>query len=130
MKFNPLLSFRGECEAAFTCYARCFAGTIVTMLTYADSPQAESAPPEWRGKIFHATLAVGDQVLMGGDVLPEQYEPAKGFRIMIALDDPVEAERVFQALAERGTVQMPMQQTFWAVRFGVLVDRFGIPWVI
>ncbi len=130
MTFSPLLSFRGQCEAAFRCYERCFGGTIVTMLTYANSPGAEAVPQEWRGKIFHATLTVGDQLLMGGDVLPEQYEQPKGFQISIGIDDPLDAERIFNALAEHGTVKMPLQQTFWAVRFGVLVDQFGIPWVI
>ena len=130
MKLNPLLSFRGQCAAAFTFYERCFGGTIVTMLRYANSPQAESVPQEWQDKILHATLTVGDNVLMGGDVLPEQYEQPKGFQILIGLNDPLDAERIFQALAEHGTVQMPLQKTFWAVRFGVLVDQFGIPWVI
>jgi PhnB protein len=130
MKLNPLLSFRGQCEAAFKFYERCFGGNIVTMLTYADSPQAEPVPQEWREKILHATLTVGDNVLMGGDVLPEQYEQPKGFQVLIGINDPLDAERIFQALAEQGTVRMPLQETFWAVRFGVLVDQFGIPWTI
>ena len=87
-------------------------------------------PQAWREKIFHATLAVGDNGLMGGDVLPEQYEEPKGFQVLIGIDDTADAERMFQALAENGTVRMSLQQTFWAVRFGVLVDQFGIPWVI
>jgi PhnB protein len=91
---------------------------------------AEQVPPEWRGKILHATLTVGDNVLVGADVLPEQYEPPKGFQVLLGMDDPVDAERIFQALAENGTVQMPIQNTFWAVRFGVLVDQFGVPWEI
>jgi PhnB protein len=130
MKWNPLLSFRGQCEAAFKFYERCFGGNIVTMLTYGDSPQAEPVPQEWREKILHATLTVGDNVLMGGDVLPEQYEQPKGFQVLIGINDPLDAERIFQALAEQGTVRMPLQETFWAVRFGVLVDQFGIPWTI
>jgi PhnB protein len=100
------------------------------MLTYANSPMAEQTPQEWRGKIFHATLTVGENVLMGGDVLPEQYEQPKGFQLLVGMDDPVDAERIFEALAENGTVLMPLQQTFWAVRFGALADQFGIPWGI
>lgn len=130
MKLNPVLTFRGQCEAAFKLYERCFGGKIVTMLTYANSPTAEPVAPEWRDKIMHATLTVGDSVLMGGDVLPEQYEQPKGFQVVIGIDDPLDAERIFQALSEHGTVQMPLQKTFWAVRFGVLVDQFGIPWAI
>src|SRR5712692_447558 len=130
MKLNPHLSFGGQCEAAFQFYERCFGGKILTMLTYGNSPMAEQVPPEWRGKILHATLTVGDNVLMGADALPEQYEQPKGFQVLLGIDDPVDAERIFQALAENGTVQMPLQKTFWAVRFGVLVDRFGVPWGI
>ena len=130
MKLNPLLSFRGQCEAAFRLYERCSGGIIVTMIRYSNSPQVEPVPQEWQEKIFHATLTVGDNVLMGGDVLPEQYEQPKGFQILIGINDPLEAERIFQALAEHGAIQMPLQKTSWAVRFGVLVDEFCIPWVI
>jgi PhnB protein len=130
MKLSPHLSFGGQCEAAFQFYERCLGGKILTMLTYGNSPMAEQVPPEWRGKILHATLTVGDNVLVGADVLPEQYEPPKGFQVLLGMDDPVDAERIFQALAENGTVQMPLQRTFWAVRFGVLVDQFGVPWEI
>jgi PhnB protein len=130
MKWNVQVSFGGQCEAAFRFYERCFGGKIVTMLMYANSPMAEKAPQEWLGKIFHATLTVGENVLMGGDVLPEQYEQPKGFQVLVGIDDPVDAERIFQTLAESGTVLMPMQQTFWAVRFGAVVDQFGVPWGI
>ena len=130
MKLNPHLAFNGECEAAFQFYERCFGGRIVTMLSYGDSPMAEQAPPEWSGKILHATLNFGDNVLMGSDSLPGQYEQPKGFQALLGIGDPGEAERIFDALAENGTVLMPIQQTFWALRFGVLVDRFGIPWEI
>jgi len=130
MRLNPHLAFGGQCEAAFKFYERCLGGKIVTMLTYGKSPMAEQVPPRWREKILHATLAVGDNVLMGGDPVPEQYEQPKGFAVLLGIHDPVDAERIFHALAENGTVQMPLQKTFWSVRFGALVDQFGIPWSI
>ncbi len=130
MRLNPNLSFGGQCEAAFKFYERCLGGKIVFMLTYGNSPMAEQVPPGWREKILHATLEVGDNVLMGADPVPEQYEQPKGFEVLLGIDDPADAERIFHALAENGTVQMPLQKTFWAVRFGVLVDQFGIPWAI
>jgi PhnB protein len=130
MKLNPHVSFGGQCEDAFYFYERCFGGKILTMLTYGNSPMAEQVPREWRGKIVHATLTVGDNVLMGADVLPEQYEKPKGFHLLIGTADPLEAERIFGTLSENGTVQMPLQKTFWAVRFGVLVDQFGVSWEI
>jgi PhnB protein len=130
MKLNPHLSFSGQCEAAFRFYERLFGGKCVTMLTYRDSPMAEQVPPEWREKIAHATLTLGDFVLMGADVVPEQYERPQGFAVMLGMDNPADAERIYQALAENGKVQMPLQKTFWADAFGVVVDRFGIPWEI
>ncbi|WP_317111171.1 hypothetical protein [Chroococcidiopsis sp. SAG 2025] len=71
-----------------------------------------------------------DKVLMGADSLPERYEEPKGLSVLLGIDAPAEAERIFHALAENGTVQMPLQETFWAARFGMVVDRFGIPCTI
>ena len=130
MKLNPHVAFGGRCQEAFQFYERCLGGKIQTMVTYLDSPMAEQVPLEWRGKILHATLAVGDNILYGADVVPEQYQPPKGFHLAVGIQDPGEAERIFQALSEDGTVQMPLQKTFWAVRFGVLLDQFGVSWEI
>jgi PhnB protein len=127
---NAHLNFGGQCEAAFQFYERCLGGKIQTMLSYGDSPMADQVPAEWQSKILHATLSVGDDVLMGADVLAEQYEKPKGFSVLLHLDDPAEAERIYQALAENGTVQMPLQKTFWAALFAVLVDSYGTPWEI
>jgi PhnB protein len=87
-------------------------------------------PPDWRNKIMHARLTVGDEVLMGSDAPPERFEAAKGITVTLNLDNPAEAERIFHALAQNGAVQMPIQETFWAARFGMLVDQFGTPWMI
>lgn len=130
MQMNPYLSFSGECETAFKFYEQCLGGKIEALLTYGNSPMAEETPPELQDKIMHAHLTVGDQNLMGGDSPPEMQEEPKGFSVMLQFDDPKEAERVFEALAENGTVRMPIQETFWAKRFGMLIDRFGTPWAI
>lgn len=130
MQLNPYLTFNGKCEAAFKFYERCLGGKIEMMMTHGDSPMAAQVPPEWRSKIIHARLTVGDKVLMGSDAPPEHYEEAKGFSVALSVDDTSEAERIFNALAENGTVRMPLQQTFWAARFGMLVDQFGVPWMI
>ena len=100
------------------------------MLTWGNSPMATEVSLEWQEKICHATLTVGFNQIMGADVSPEQYERPKGFQVLLGVDEPADAERIFQALAENGTVQMPMQETFWAARFGVLIDQFGVPWEI
>ena len=130
MELNPYLTFDGQCEAAFQFYERCLGGKIVTMMNHEDSPIADQVPADWGKRIMHARLTVGDSVLMGSDSPPEHYVEPKGFSVALQLKQPAEAERVFQALAEGGTVLMPIQQTFWATRFGMLVDRFAIPWMI
>lgn len=132
MKLHPQISlaFNGQCEAAFRLYEQYLKGTITYMLTWGNSPAAADAPPGWGGKIYHATLKVGDTAIAGGDVPPNRYEPPRGFQILLNMDDSGAAERIFQALSENGKVAMPLQETFWAARFGVLVDRFGIPWSI
>ena len=100
------------------------------MLTFGSSPMAEKTPPEWHDKIMHARLTVGEAVLMASDAPPGHYETTKGMSIALNTDRPEEAERIFAALSENGTVRMPIQSTFWAARFGMLVDQFGIPWMI
>jgi PhnB protein len=128
--FTPSLAFDGRCEAAFRFYERCFGGRIRFMMKYGEAPGAEAVPPDWREKIFHATLEVGDSVLTGADVRSGEYERPRGFSLLIGMNDPEEAERIFHALSENGAASMPLQETFWAARFAVLVDQFGIPWTI
>ena len=130
MQMNPYLAFAGECEAAFTFYAKCLGGKIEAMLPHEGTPAAEHVPPEWRKKIMHARLNLGDSVLMGGDAPPTRQVKPQGFSVALHVKQPAEAERIFSALADNGTVQMPIGETFWAIRFGMLVDRFGIPWMI
>ena len=130
MKLNPYLLFHGDCEAAFKFYEKCLGGKIVAMMTHEQTPAAGQVPPEWRSKIIHARLIIGDQVLMGSDAPPDHQEDKKGFSVSVNIEQPAEAERVFHALAEKGTVRMPIGPTFWALRFGMLVDQFGTPWMI
>jgi PhnB protein len=92
------------------------------MLAYGNSPMAEQVPPEWREKIVHATLTVRGNALTGADLLPKDYEPPKRFFVLLGVDDSVHAERILDSLSENGMVRMPIQETFWAIRFGVLVE--------
>lgn len=131
MNLNTYLSFNGQCEEAFTFYANVLGGRVVSMFKYAGSPMAEQAPREWQDKVMHATLMVGDNVLMGADPPPGSgHEAPRGFQISVNTSKVEEAERVFQALAAQGKVVVPLEKTFWALRFGMLVDRFGIPWMV
>jgi PhnB protein len=130
MQLNPYLNFNGQCEAAFKFYEECFGGKIQTLMTWGDSPMADQVPTEWREKIIHTSLNVGDTALLGTDAPPDSYEKPRGFSVTIQVKDAAEGERIFNSLAENGTVQMPFQQTFWAAGFGMLVDQFGIPWMV
>ena len=130
MKLNPHLAFNGECEAAFRFYENCLRGKITVMMTYGDSPMAEQMPLAWRRKIMHATVTLGDHRLTGGDVPPPSYQKPQGFSVLLNVDDAAEADRIFTALAVKGVVDVPIQETFWALRFGSLIDQFGTPWLI
>jgi PhnB protein len=130
MQLYPYLYFNGQCEAAFKFYEKWLGGKITFMMPHEGTPVAEKVPAEWSKKILHATLNVGDDLLQGADAQPDHYQKPQGFSLSISMKDPAEADRVFHALAENGTVQLPIQETFWAVRFGMVTDRFGIPWMI
>jgi PhnB protein len=130
MELNPYLNFNGQCAAAFKFYEKVLHGKIVMMMTHGESPVADQVPKEWHDRIMHVRMTVGDRVLMGSDTPPERYSEPKGFCVTLSVDNAEEAERIFKALAEKGSVQMPLQKTFWAERFGSLVDQFGIPWMV
>ena len=130
MKILSYLSFDGQCHAALRFYERCLDGKIVYAMTYAQSSVATQVPPEWSERIYHATFSVGDQTLGAADAPPGSYSRPQGFSLMVEIGTAEEAERLFEALSEHGTVQMPLQETAWSRRFGVLTDQFGIPWII
>jgi PhnB protein len=130
MKINPYLNFNGQCAEAFRTYERVLGGKITFMQTHGESPMADQVGPDWQDAVMHTTLEVGDQVIMGSDAPPPHFEQPQGFSVSIVLGDPAEAERIFTGLSEGGQVRMPMQKTFWAERFGMCVDRFGIPWIV
>jgi PhnB protein len=130
MQMSPYLSFKGDCEAAFNFYAECLGGLVGHLFRYGGSPMADQVPSGWSEKVMHGSITIGDVSLMGGDVAPEQYDAPRGFSLSLQIKSTAEAERIFTKLAADGRVLMPLEKTFWAARFGMLVDRFGIPWMI
>jgi PhnB protein len=114
---NPYLMFNGKCEEAFKFYAQVLGGTIDAMMTHEGMPMESQVPADWRKKIIHARLSVGDKILMGSDAPPSHHEPMKGFSVTLGIDKPAEADRVFNAFAKDGTVRMQIQETFWAIRW-------------
>ena len=130
MQISPYLSFTGQCEAAFTFYAQCLGGELGPIFRYGGSSLAHQVPADWQDKVMHGSVRVGELLLMGADVAPDRYAEPKGFSLSIQLNDTGEAERIVRALGDHGTVVLPLEKTFWAARFGMVVDRFGIPWLI
>ncbi len=130
MRLGPYLSFDGRCEEAFKFYERCFAGRLGEVFRYRGTPLADQVPADWQDKVMHTTLTLGDQVLMGADAAPGGYVQPKGFSLSLEIQSSEEAERIFRELSRDGTITVPFAKTFWAERFGMVVDRFGIPWQI
>jgi len=130
MKMSPHLSFKGQCEEAFRFYEQCLGGQTGAIFRYAGSPLAAQVPADWQDKVMHGSMTLGEQVLMGADVAPDHYEEPKGFSLSLQLKNTADAERIFRDLAADGRIVVPLENTFWAARFGMLIDRFGIPWLI
>ena len=130
MEISPYLSFSGQCGEAFKFYERCLGGKVEAIFPFAGTPAEAHVPPDWKDKIMHARLVVDGQAIMGSDGPGEKAEPARGFHVSLNVNDVARAERIFNELAEGGKVEMPFAETFWAHRFGMLVDRFGTPWMI
>ncbi len=130
MHLNPYLGFDGSCEEAFKFYEITLGGKIKAMMTFEGTPAAEHVPAEWRKKIMHTALDLGGPVLMGSDARGEHYHKPQGISVSLSVEKVADAERIFGAFAEGGKVLMAIQQTFWAARFGMVTDRFGIPWMI
>lgn len=131
MNVNPYLILNGDCEAAFTFYAQATGGELGPMMRFDGTEGCEDFPPEHKQKIMHTHVMFGQTVLMGSDNHPAYpYEGVKGCSVSLSVDSIQDAERIFGALSDGGQVTMPLTQTFWAVRFGMLVDKFGVPWMI
>jgi PhnB protein len=93
-------------------------------------PRADTVPAEWQTKVMHGSVTVGEQVVMGADLIPDRYEEPKGFSLSLHMKSAREAHLVSHELAKEGRVLLPLEKTFWAERFGMVIDRFGIPWMI
>jgi PhnB protein len=130
MQINPYLAFNGKCKEAFAFYEKCLGGKIEQMMTNGQSPMAGQMPLDQHDRIMHARLVVGDQVLMGGDAPQQYFTQPQGFSVALNIKERAEAERIFNAMSEGGTVQMPFQKTFWSAGFGMFIDQFGIPWMV
>jgi PhnB protein len=130
MKLNTYLTFDGNCEAALNFYEKALGAKRLMLMRYSEAPASEGCSKEMASKIMHGRIAIGDNVIMASDAPKGRFTPQGGFSINIGVDSPKEAEHLFAALSENAKICMPIGETFWAERFGMLVDQFGVPWMV
>lgn len=127
MKLYTHLNFGGNCKEAFDFYATHLGGTITMMMRQADAP---GGPHGDANAVVHARMDIGKTVLIGNDVPAAHFERMRSVYLYLAMDSASEVERVYELLAERGEIYMPLEETFFASRFGMLRDRFGVSWTL
>lgn len=131
MQIATYLAFNGECRAAFQMYERVLGGKIIFIMTNGESPMADNTAPEMKDRIMHVSLQVpGGGMLQGADHPQGRAVKPSAFCVAVTVKDKNEAERIFKELSDGAQIQMPMQQTFWSPAFGMLIDKFQVPWMV
>ena len=130
MQMNVHLNFTGNCGEAFELYKKVFGAKSAFVMKYADAPAGSPVPPDWGGKIMHTSIPMGDAFLMGCDAPQGRSAPMGGFQISVQSTDEAEVKRIYEALSEGGSVQMPLAPTFWSPLFGMCTDKFGVGWMV
>jgi PhnB protein len=132
MKIQPYLFFNGCCEEALDFYRLALGAEQIMLMHYRDSPEPPPMPlpTGWENKVMHASLKIGETMLMASDGCGPEASAFQGFSLSLDMPDAATARRAFNALAEGGTVQMPLDKTFFATCFGMLTDRFGVGWML
>ena len=128
MTMKTYVNFAGTCAEAFRFYAQHLGGTIGMMMTHGQAPDQSRVKPEWKDAVLHARLSLGGVELLGADI--PNAAPMRSAYLSLGVDSDTEAERVFSVLSQGGQIFMPLQETFFASRFGQLQDRFGVNWMI
>ncbi len=128
---QPYLFFGGQCEEALEFYRKALHAEVQMLMRYKESPDPNPAMPScFDDKVMHASVRIGATTLMASDGMCNGKPTFEGFSLSIVVADEAEADRVFAALAEGGLVTMPLEKTFWAEKFGMLQDRFGVGWMV
>lgn len=127
MKLYTQLNFGGNCEEAFRFYEKHLGGQITTMMTQSQAP---GAPKGAGNAIIHASMRIGETVLIGNDVPGTVFQKMRSAYLYLSVDSTAEAERIYKLLAEGGEIFMKLEETFYATRFSMLRDRFGVSWTI
>jgi PhnB protein len=131
MKVQAYISYRGRCEEALEFYKAAIGAEVTALLRWKDSPDAAMRPPPGFGeKVMNASFRIGDTLLMADDSPGDAHAEFKGMTLAIEVADEAEAQRVFTALGQGGKVGMGLMKTFWTSSFGMLTDKFGVPWMV
>jgi PhnB protein len=130
VQVQPYLFFDGRCDEAMEFYRAALGAETTFLMRFKDSPDPGACPSGAEEKVMHANIRVGDTTLMASDGRCTGQADFQGFSLSITVADAAEAERVFAALSDGGQVQMPLAQTFFSPRFGMVADRFGVSWMI
>jgi len=133
MQVQPYLFFDGRCEDAIEFYRKTLGAEVTMLMRFKDSPEPPApgvCPPGSGDKVMHASMRIGDTTVMASDGRCQGRPSFQGFSLSLAVGDDAEAERRFAALADGGQIQMPLAKTFFASRFGMVADRFGVSWMI
>lgn len=132
MRIEPYLQFNGNCAQALEYYRQHLHGTDLCLMPFRGSPGQQQVKEDWYDKIMHGSVQLGPTTLMGSDggCTEDGAKGMSGSSVCLTLDTPEEAERAFDALARDGNIQMPLEETFWAKRFGMLKDQFGVAWMV
>jgi len=130
MLVQPYLMFDGRCEEALEFYRRAVGAEVTALLRWKDSPDPRMAMPGAENKVMHSRLRIGDTTIMASDGRCEGKPEFQGFSLSITAADVAEANQLFAALGEGGQVQMPLSETFFSPRFGMVADRFGVSWMV
>ena len=130
MKTDIHLVFSGRCREAFAFYEKTFNSKVPFCMTYGEAPEGVQVPPDAKDLVMHMSMPLGGGTLMGCDTPQEQGCTMGGFQISVGDSDADEVKRIFDALKEGGSVQMPLEKTFWSPLFGMCTDRFGVAWML
>jgi len=133
MRIEAYLFFNGRCEEAIEFYKKALGAEVQMLMRNRDAPDKPPPgmlPPGSDDKVMHANLRVGSSILMVSDGRCDGRPEFKGFALSLDAASEAEAERMFNALADGGAVQMPLAKTFWAPKFGMVADRFGVGWMV
>jgi PhnB protein len=130
MRMSVHVNFQGNCADAFAFYTKLFKVNNPFQTTYGEAPAGSPVPPDWKDKVMHASIPIGEGLLMGCDAPPGKSTPVGGFQVCVESKDEAEVRRIYDALKEGGNVQMPLAPTFWSPLFGMCTDKFGVGWMV